>query len=280
MSLLFLNVLAVFLLMAPGFWLRKRNLLSDTGTAELARLVPYGVYPCLIFTKIVDGYTLRGLAAEWVLPAAMAGLMLLGYAAGLATGLCGARSTSAGRRNSFLFQCAFNNYLFLPLPLVGMMFGERAMAKLILASLGGELAIWTLGVFILSRRGAVAAEKTGDGPREVILEDGIAPGLAGPLRLLLTPTLVAMGLAVGVVAVRDLAGTAWVPSGCAAAWGIESGLLKDIFKPYVSGRPGGHGIGLSMVRRLADAMGWRTEAASEAGKGTTMAIHGIRVVRT
>ena len=62
--------------------------------------------------------------------------------------------------------------------------------------------------------------------------------------------------------------------------GIEAGLLKDIFKPYVSGRPGGHGIGLSMVRRLADAMGWRAEAASEAGKGTTMAIHGIRVVRT
>ncbi len=66
-----------------------------------------------------------------------------------------------------------------------------------------------------------------------------------------------------------------VDNGC----GIESGLLKDIFKPYVSGRPGGHGIGLSMVRRLAEAMGWRTEAASEPGKGTTMSIHGIRVVR-
>ncbi len=61
--------------------------------------------------------------------------------------------------------------------------------------------------------------------------------------------------------------------------GIEPGLLKDIFKPYVSGRSGGHGIGLSMVRRLAEAMGWRVEAASEAGKGTIMTIHGIRVPR-
>ncbi len=228
MSVLFLNVLAVFLLMAPGFWLRKRNLLSDTGTAELARLVPYGVYPCLIFTKIVDGYTLRALAAEWVLPAAMAGLMLLGCAAGLLAEWCGLRAAAVGRRNAFLFQCAFNNYLFLPLPLVGMLFGGQAMAKLILASLGGELAIWTLGVFILTRKGAGAAGKAGSGSSEVILEDGVAPGLAGPLRLLLTPTLAAMALAVAVVAVRDLAGTGWVPAGGAEVWKSLMGALSLI----------------------------------------------------
>jgi phosphoribosylformylglycinamidine cyclo-ligase len=39
--------------------------------------------------------------------------------------------------------------------------------------------------------------------------------------------------------------------------GIAPEALKDIFKPYVSGRSDGHGIGLSMVRRLAEDLGWK-----------------------
>lgn len=59
--------------------------------------------------------------------------------------------------------------------------------------------------------------------------------------------------------------------------GIAPEILKDIFKPYVSGRPNGHGIGLSMVRRLAESMGWQVKAESHPGQGTTMAIHQIKV---
>ena len=106
-------------MMAPGFLLRRRNWLSEAGTADLARLVPYVIYPCLIFTKIVNGYTLHELAAEWVLPAAVFGLMLFGYAVGLTAEACGVRIPDGERRKSFLFQCAFNNSFFLPLPLVG-----------------------------------------------------------------------------------------------------------------------------------------------------------------
>ncbi len=62
-----------------------------------------------------------------------------------------------------------------------------------------------------------------------------------------------------------------------AGSGIAPEALKDIFKPYVSGRSDGHGIGLSMVRRLAEAMGWQVEAASRLGQGTTMTIHHIKV---
>jgi signal transduction histidine kinase len=59
--------------------------------------------------------------------------------------------------------------------------------------------------------------------------------------------------------------------------GIAPEALRDIFKPYVSGRSDGHGIGLSMVRRLAEAMGWQVEANSQVGQGTIMTIHHIKV---
>ena len=243
---LFFSVLAVFLLMAPGFVLRRRGWLSAAGTADLARLVPYAIYPCLIFTKVVGNYTLRELAAEWVLPAAVFGLMLFGYAAGLAAEACGVRSVDGNRRKSFLFQCAFNNYLFLPLPLVGMLFGEKAMGRLILSSLGAELAIWTLGMFILSRparRGAVSGcPASCTAPSGILLEDGVVAGNSQPethnverpghlvwnaLRHLVTPTLIALALAIGVVMVRDLAGTAWIPEMCAPVWNslMQAGTL-------------------------------------------------------
>lgn len=57
--------------------------------------------------------------------------------------------------------------------------------------------------------------------------------------------------------------------------GIPPELLPNIFKPYVSGSASGHGLGLAIVRRLVDAHGWRIQAASTPGRGTTMTISGI-----
>ena len=223
---LFFSVLAVFLLMAPGFVLRRRGWLSAAGTADLARLVPYAVYPCLIFTKVVGNFTLSELLAEWVLPTAVFGLMLFGYAAGLVAEACGVRSVDGNRRKSFHFQCAFNNYLFLPLPLVGMLFGDKAMGRLILSSLGAELAIWTLGMFILSRTGRGGAVAGNAQRATQNLAQPSHPVLEA-LRHLVTPTLIALALAVGVVTLRDLAGTAWIPGGCTPVWNslMQAGTL-------------------------------------------------------
>ncbi len=59
--------------------------------------------------------------------------------------------------------------------------------------------------------------------------------------------------------------------------GISPGIIDDIFKPYVTGREGGHGLGLAIVHRIAGQHGWRVEAESEAGRGTTVRISGIQV---
>jgi len=65
-----------------------------------------------------------------------------------------------------------------------------------------------------------------------------------------------------------------VDQGC----GIDPELLPDVFKPYVTGRPEGHGLGLAIVRRLVDELGWEITVDSQVGRGTTFAIAGIRVL--
>ncbi len=61
--------------------------------------------------------------------------------------------------------------------------------------------------------------------------------------------------------------------------GIAPELLPHVFKPYASGREGGHGLGLAIVKRLAESHGWVIGVSSEPGAGTRVTLSGIAVIR-
>jgi signal transduction histidine kinase len=58
--------------------------------------------------------------------------------------------------------------------------------------------------------------------------------------------------------------------------GVPAELLPEIFKPYVSGRAGGHGLGLAIVKRIASQHGWSVTLDSAPGRGTTVTIADLR----
>jgi len=60
--------------------------------------------------------------------------------------------------------------------------------------------------------------------------------------------------------------------------GIDTVILNDIFKPYVSGTKNGHGIGLAIVKKLIDAADWEITVNSVPGKGTMIQISKIKIV--
>jgi signal transduction histidine kinase len=62
--------------------------------------------------------------------------------------------------------------------------------------------------------------------------------------------------------------------------GIAPELLPEVLKPYVSGRAEGHGLGLAIVRRMAEQHGWTIEVFSGPDRGTRVLISGLRVVTT
>lgn len=59
--------------------------------------------------------------------------------------------------------------------------------------------------------------------------------------------------------------------------GIEPDLLPDLFKPYVTGRAGGHGLGLAIVKRIVEQHGWAIAVAKEASGGATFTLSGIQI---
>jgi signal transduction histidine kinase len=55
--------------------------------------------------------------------------------------------------------------------------------------------------------------------------------------------------------------------------GISEEDLKRVFNPFFTTRPGGTGLGLPAVRRIARAHGGRVEVRSSPGKGSTFRIY-------
>jgi predicted permease len=176
-----LQVLFILVLMAIGFVARKRGVVSAVGTSEMVRVLIAIIYPCLIFSSVTR-LNAQELAANWIMP-----VMALAIAGtGLVLGLVSLRfmkGIDPQRASAFLFQNTINNYLFLPLPLVMLLWGTQGVALLVFASMGFELVVWTVGVFLFNR----------------------SSKLAEGIRMMFGPPLVALIFSIGWVCVRDLA---------------------------------------------------------------------------
>lgn len=175
-----LQVLFVLALMAIGFAARKRGIVSAVGTSEMARVLIAVIYPCLVFSSVTR-LNAGELAVNWVMPA----MALVIAGTGLLLGLVALRFLKVSnpqRAGAFLFQNMINNYLFLPLPLVMLLWGEEGVALLVFASMGFDLTLWTVGAFLFNRSSK--------------LSEGI--------RTMFSPPLVALVFSIGWVCARDL----------------------------------------------------------------------------
>jgi signal transduction histidine kinase len=54
--------------------------------------------------------------------------------------------------------------------------------------------------------------------------------------------------------------------------GIPAEKHAEIFRPYVTGRKGGSGLGLAVTRRIVEEHGGRIDLFSEPGKGTDFVV--------
>lgn len=175
-----LQIVFVLVLMMLGWIARKRNIISDAGTAEMTHLLISVIYPALIFYSITR-LSPAQLARNWMMPAMTLVIAGIGLALGLLT-LRWLKPANQKRTGAFLFQSTINNYLFLPLPLVMLLWGTEGIALLVFASMGFELTIWTVGVFLFNR-----SNKFSDG-----------------LRVMFSPPLITLIFSIGWICIRDL----------------------------------------------------------------------------
>jgi malate permease and related proteins len=174
--------LFILVLMAIGYAARKRGMVSAVGTSEMVRVLIAIIYPCLIFSSVTR-LNAQELAANWIMPVMAMAIAGTGLALGLVS-LRFMKGVDRQRASAFLFQNTINNYLFLPLPLVMLLWGTEGVALLVFASMGFELVVWTVGVFLFNR----------------------SSKLAEGIKMMFGPPLIALMFSIGWVCVRDLAG--------------------------------------------------------------------------
>jgi len=146
---LFIRILAIFCMIGFGILARRLRFIDQDTSSQMSRLVTNFFYPALIFTSLVNNFTLGSLAANWVLPAGMALIMATGYLVGRLSARF-MKFSKPEEKNQFMFQCTTNNYSFLPLPIILMLWGESGVARLIFSTLGSEISVWTLGILALT----------------------------------------------------------------------------------------------------------------------------------
>ncbi|MDD3726075.1 MAG: AEC family transporter [Candidatus Ratteibacteria bacterium] len=146
---LFIRILAIFGMIAAGTLAKRLNMLTKETASQMSRINTNFFYPALIFTSLVSNFSLKGLAENWVLPLGTLIIMSSGYIIGNIFSRFIA-FTDEREKGQFLFQCAINNYSFLPLPIVLMLYGNTGVAQLIFSTLGSELSVWTIGVFAIT----------------------------------------------------------------------------------------------------------------------------------
>lgn len=214
-----LQVLFVLALMAVGFLACKRGLISATGTSEMVRVLIAVIYPCLIFSSVTR-LNVHDLTANWIMPAMALAIAGTGLSLGLVALRC-LKGINQHRANAFLFQNTINNYIFLPLPLVMLLWDTEGVALLVFASMGFEIAIWTVGVFLFNRTNN--------------LSDGI--------RMMFSPPLITLLFSIGWVCTRDLSGLELPTSGMVAD--LLHRLLDLLY--FGTETVGGATVALSMI---------------------------------
>ena len=137
----------ILMLLIGGFC-RRFGWLRVEADASLSILTIRVLYPCFFFLHLV-GYE------EDIIPSNFLILVISGFLSiciGFAVALGTARMINLKKElvSTFSFCSGIFNYGFFAFPVAGAIFGSGIIPKIIIFNLGVEIAIWTVGIFLLN----------------------------------------------------------------------------------------------------------------------------------
>jgi len=146
---------SVFAIVGVGVAVRRVGWLTEEADQSLLKLIMRVLLPCLIFAAVSDNPALRETRNLTLSPLVGFGTCVLGFAvAMLLVGMGRSRHglEDAQQRRTFAVCVGIYNYGFLPLPLIKSLFDDQTLGVLFVHNIGVNLAIWSLGVMLLSGR--------------------------------------------------------------------------------------------------------------------------------
>ncbi len=180
--------LPVFLMILVGSALRCLNVVKEDAEKTLMRVVVNLLYPCFILAKIPGNVALKNPANVASALTAGFGLTLTGLLVAYLIGIA-LRLEPGKTRNTFCLSAAIQNYGFIPIALIEGLFSaqsDSALGILFVHNLGLELAMWTVGIVIVSGSTAGMARRLLNGPTIAIVA-GLILNSTGTFNYIPTP---------------------------------------------------------------------------------------------
>ena len=116
---------------------------------SLMRLVINVCMPCLIFESIVSNTAFRQTGNVFLPP--LIGFVMSAVTMGISYQVAGWLGLTSGTgRRTFALTTGLANYGYLPLPIMTAVYGLESRGVLLVHNVGVELAIWTIGMLVLS----------------------------------------------------------------------------------------------------------------------------------
>ena len=141
-----IKIAGMFLVILAGWLARRRGHLSQEASSILSRIVVDAAFPALVFTQMLRTVDASVLRQDWILPLLPLPLVLIAYLVALGVSpLFGGKA----QRHTVLFLITSPNWVFLPLPIAEALYGSAGIRVVLLCNVGAQLALWSIGVWIL-----------------------------------------------------------------------------------------------------------------------------------
>ena len=146
LPLVMLKILAMFLVMAIGWFARWKGYLSGNIGQTMSRLLVDLIFPALVFTQLLKTVSPAVIRAGWYVPLLGVVAMLIAEAVafGIMPFFCG-----KDKKNTAVFLVAMPNWIYLPLPIVQGLFGAAGVRDILLYNVGFQFALWSIGIWTL-----------------------------------------------------------------------------------------------------------------------------------
>ncbi len=203
--------LPVFLVIAAGYALRRLRVLTAEADASLLRVTLNLLYPAFIVDHLLDNDALSDPSGVLAAAGAGAAFVLFGFGAAYLTGRLVCREE--GRRRTFAVAVGLQNYGFIPIPILLALFDHRTLGIHLTHTVGVEVALWTVGVMLLTGGRSGAWKNLLNAPLVTTLAclaanaaglSGALPPVAGNAASMLGACAVPLSLLLIGATIRDL----------------------------------------------------------------------------
>lgn len=157
------SVLPVYLLIVTGALLRWARVVTKEHDEGVMRVVYTVMLPCFMLDKILGSEVLKSGSVVFSAIAIGFGMILVGIVIGLLVGRAIGLEKGTGMR-TFALASGSQNFGFTAAPVVEILWSTGALALLFVHNIGVELAMWSVGVMLMSGDRGIPWRRVINGP--------------------------------------------------------------------------------------------------------------------